>query len=74
MLSSFNNMRLKSVGNLTCAMVVAVAVTIGISSHVSISGIGKTGTAWSEFESGAARKADVLNDLRDAIGYGGVIH
>jgi len=68
------NIKIKFLSTVIAGMLVIAAVGAIATSVVSIQGIGNVGETWSEFEHGAAAKSDVLNNLRSAMGFGGVVH
>ncbi len=55
------------------ALVVAAAIIVfgGVRNATNVTAVGET---WSEFETGVLAKRGHLSGMRDALGYGGIIH
>ena len=66
--------KVKTLGSIFAVSIIAVGVIVVAINTVILSGARDVGETWSEFEQGADAKMTIVNSLRDAIGYGGMIH
>jgi methyl-accepting chemotaxis protein len=74
MFEYLRNVRIKSISyGLIVFMIIAGGV-IGAASLSTLREVNNTKSAWDAFDTGAARKTRIMSDIRDAIGYGGLIH
>ena len=73
-MTQLGNMRIKSLGNAISSLLMVVAVIFVASSYFIVRQVEQIGGTWERFDTGAAAKADILGNLRAAMGYGGVIH
>jgi methyl-accepting chemotaxis protein len=53
---------------------IAAAIAVAITSALSYRNSGALSQAWLEYNAGAAAKTVALSELRQAVGYGGMIH
>jgi len=74
MLHFLNSLRIKTLGTIMAGALLVVAVGVVAVSLTTYKHVGHLGETWEEFEQGAASKTDILNNLRSAMGYGGVVH
>lgn len=70
----FRNMRIKVFANFLIVVMLIAGAVVAAASLSAIAEVNAARTAWSEFDSGPARKTAILSDLRGTIGYGGLIH
>ncbi|MHA1598612.1 MAG: ATP-binding protein [Alphaproteobacteria bacterium] len=73
-MNSFSILKIKT---LTVAVALALAVFAGIavfSTYYISQQMAAVGQSWREFRSGPTKKVAILSDLRNALGYGGMIH
>ena len=70
----FNAFKIKTLGTMIAFLLVitgAIVIAGSVSTFTEVQDIGKT---WKQFERGPAKKVVILNDLRGALGYGGMVH
>ncbi len=68
------NLTLKSAVIGTTLSVIIVAAVAVFGAFNSLNGVERIGTIWTKFESGPAQKGTQLARLRDALGFGGMVH
>ena len=59
---------------ITSAALIAAAIAVAITSAFTYRSSGALSRAWIEYNAGAAAKTVALSELREAVGYGGMIH
>jgi hypothetical protein len=59
---------------ITSVALIAAAILVAITSAFTYRASGALSQAWSEYNTGAAAKTIALSELREAIGYAGMIH
>lgn len=69
-----DNLQLKTLGTGFAVAGLLLGLLIVSSSIRTVSDVARVGQTWNDFESGPATKYVYLNQLRGAIGYGGMIH
>ncbi len=74
LLKSITNLKIRIVGALIAAFLVLVAGAVIATSLHTLQDVERIGRVWERFNSGPGAKAVALDRLRDAIGYGGVVH
>jgi methyl-accepting chemotaxis protein len=74
MFTYLRNMRIKAFANFLIAVMLIAGAVVAAASLSTIAEVNATRDAWSEFDTGPARKTAILSDLRGAIGFGGLIH
>ena len=74
MLEFFRRIKIKTFCNVLIIALIAAGVVVGAASISTIQEVNNARAAWDAFDNGAGRKIDYLSDLRDAIGFGGLIH
>lgn len=74
MLDTFRNMRIKTFANLLIVAMLIAGGVVAVAALSTIAEVNAVRSAWSEFDSGPARKTAMLSDLRGAMGFGGFIH
>ena len=73
MLEYLKNVRIKTI---SYGLIVFMVVAGGIVAYASFSTLREVAdakTAWTDYNTGAARKSRIMADIRDSIGYGGLI-
>ncbi|MDP6717862.1 MAG: HAMP domain-containing protein [Pirellulaceae bacterium] len=73
-MTQLGNLRIKSLGTAISGLLLVVAVLVAVFSYLIVRQVDQIGHTWESFDTGTAAKADILSSLRDALGYGGVIH
>lgn len=68
------NFTVKNTITALSVLMVVLAVGVVTSGIIVFNEVRGTSETWQRYEQVTARKADHLSDLRDALGYGGVIH
>jgi methyl-accepting chemotaxis protein len=74
MFDILRSVRIKTFCNVLIAAMIAAGLVVGTASLSTIQEVNKVRAAWDAFDSGPAKKTIFLSDLRDAMGYGGVVH
>ena len=69
-----HSLTIKRIGICMCVALAIVGAGIVASALSNMASMRDISETWHTYEGGAAAKDDALSDLRDAIGYGGVIH
>jgi methyl-accepting chemotaxis protein len=59
---------------ITSVALIAAAILVAITSSFTYQNSGALSQAWIEYNAGAAAKTVALSELREALGYGGMIH
>ena len=71
---ALRNLRISTIGmGIAVLLLFTAAVTITIA-EFTIEQAGEVRRTWEEFDKNVAAKSDLLNDLHDNLGYGGMIH
>ncbi|MCH7888813.1 MAG: PAS domain S-box protein [Proteobacteria bacterium] len=74
MLKVLNGLKIKTLGIAIAVLLTATGVTVVATSFFTIAKVGGMGDTWQKFDTGPAAKGAILNELRGAIGFGGMIH
>ena len=74
MFEVLRSIRIKTLCNVLIAAMIAAGLLVGGASVSTIEEVNKTKAAWDRYDSGPATKTRILSDLKDAMGYGGLIH
>lgn len=69
-----NNIRLTKLASGLAALLLVVCGVSIAASLTAVSGSNRVKATWVDFDQQTARKSELLGELRDAIGYGGMIH
>jgi len=67
-------LRIKTLSLCLVGIFMVIAVVVIASTMVNIDEAKRVQETWKTFERGPATKTEVLTEIRDALGYGGVIH
>lgn len=67
-------LKIRTLGTILSLMLAFATVAIVGSSVVTITRVNGLGETWHSFENGPSRKIGYLNDLYDAVGFGGTVH
>ncbi len=69
-----NNIRISVlIWALTALLLVVAAISVG-TSVIAVSGADRLKETWTDYDEQTAQKSEYLGQLRDALGYGGMIH
>jgi methyl-accepting chemotaxis protein len=68
------SVRIKTFCNVLILAMVLAGIVVGAASISTIQEVTSARAAWDAFDNGAGKKIDLISDLRDAIGFGGLIH
>ena len=74
MLDRVKAVRIRTISTLVAALLLVVGAAVVATSLVTLNELDRISQTWERFENDAANKAAILNDLRGALGYGGMIH
>ena len=74
MFNALNSIKIKTLGFFIAVLFTVTGVTVVVTSTFTIQEVGGLEEKWREFDTGAAAKMAFLSDLRDAVGFGGMIH
>ncbi len=74
MFNFFKKMSLKQLTITIMAASLLIGLVIVGSNTLTYQQANNLKTQWTDFEEGSAKKMEIINDLRDSIGWGGVIH
>lgn len=67
-------LKIRTLGLILSIMLAVATVAVVGSSVVTITRVNGLGNTWQSFETGPSRKIGYLNDLYDAVGFGGAMH
>jgi methyl-accepting chemotaxis protein len=68
------SVRIKTFCNILIVGMIIAGVVVGAASVSTVREVNNAKAAWDAYDSGPARKARLLSDVKDALGYGGLIH
>ena len=74
MFNYFKKLTLKKLTIIIVGISLLIGLVIVSSNYLTYKQTGQLETQWTHFDQGSAKKMAIINDLRDAIGWGGVIH
>jgi len=74
MLKALDNIRIKTLGTVIAVLMMTIGAIVVATSVLTIKETAGVGDTWRAFDTGAAQKVAILGDLRNALGYGGMIH
>ena len=74
MLGFIKNAKIKTLGIAMAVMLIVTGVLVIGNSVFTMMEVTSIGETWEKFDKGPAAKVTILNDLRDALGYGGMVH
>ncbi len=74
LLKAVTSLKIKTVGALVAVCLVLVAGSVIATTLHTLKDVERIGQVWEHFNTGPGAKAVALDRLRDAIGYGGVVH
>lgn len=73
-LEKLNNVKMRSLGAVISVSLVATLAIFIIISLLNLNTLNSIDTTWKKYENSAAKKVVEMSKLRDALGYGGMIH
>ncbi len=68
------NLKIKTTGTAIASLLTVMGAVIIATSISTITEVGTIGENWKKFDKGPASKVAILNQLRGAVGYGGMVH
>ena len=74
MMTALNNLSIRSIGAVMAALLVLVAAFVIAVALQTLNDVKRVSQIWEDYNAGPAAKTMVLAELRDALGYGGVVH
>ena len=74
MIKALNNIKIKTLGTIIAVLLTVTGIIVVATSTVTIKEVSGIEDTWRDYDTVAAAKMAYLSDLRDAIGYGGMIH
>jgi len=74
MLSLLRSVRIKTFCNVLIVAMVGTGAVVAAASLSTVQEVNNAKSAWDAYDSGPARKTRLLSDVKDALGYGGLIH
>jgi methyl-accepting chemotaxis protein len=74
MLEFARNIRIKTFCNVLIAAMIFAGGVIAYAAYSTIQEVNNAKSAWDAYDTGAARRTRILSDLKDVIGYGGLVH
>ncbi len=68
------NVTIRTISYWLVAFVVVAGSVVGVASLTTLNEVNAARAAWDSYDTGAARKSRIMSDIRDAFGFGGLIH
>ncbi len=69
-----HGLNLKTLGAAISGMLILLAAVLAAVAYVTLTQVERVEATWQRLDRHTAAKADILNNLRDALGYGGAVH
>ena len=74
MFGYLRNVRIKTISYGLIAFMIVAGCVIGAASLSTLQEVNDAKAAWDSYNNGSAKKTRIISDLRDAFGFGGLIH
>jgi methyl-accepting chemotaxis protein len=74
MFEYLRNVRIKTISYSIILFMVIAGGVVAYASFSTLREVADARTAWTGYDTGAARKSRIMSDIRDAFGFGGLIH
>ena len=74
MFEYLRNVRIRTISYALIGFMIVAGCVIGAASLSTLQEVNDAKAAWDSYNNGAAKKTRIMSDLRDAFGFGGLIH